>query len=410
MYPSLNHSHRRGFTLLELAVVLVVVGLMTGFSLQAIQSTSSNQCYQKTKGQLLDIKNAMENFAGNNNRYPKPAYIRYGSTNPEFGKEAQDPAATDPTVVAYATSVPAASYMGSTGGVLTGMLPVVALGLGNAYAADCWGSKFSYSVTNVLTSSNATTGYASAATGAISLRSGTIASPTVESTVVAYAVISHGEDKYGAAAMTAADSSYTFCTASAATAVERDNCNGATNANIFIGDYNNGDGAGLSYYDDLLVYGAKVPVPSDCETATVQWGGANQCKVSMPLTANGTITTAVASYLPLSTATYFGRATITCTAGSFVTSGTSCAVASPSCTAGSLQIATYAANCATSITTGVAAATGTPASNTCNASCLTYTGCTGGSAVAVAASDCYWGGPAGTCVGNWCPAWKCVCS
>ncbi len=254
-------QHRtHAFSLLELSVVLVIVSLMTGFGLQAFQSGSigGNECYANTKQQLKTIDRALQSFTASQMRLPKPAFANLGSSDPAFGYEAKG-AQTDAAQANYGASdangIP--SGMTNNSGVLIGALPHAVLGLSMDYAADCWGQKFTYAVTNVLTSSHATSGYpASTVMGAITLNSNTIAAPNSLATDTSYVVISHGMDKYGATPLTGGNITPGSCSAAASgEKIDKANCDG--NATFFNATLNTG-GVTAEYFDDLLVYSTKM--------------------------------------------------------------------------------------------------------------------------------------------------------
>lgn len=67
------------FSLIELAMVLAVSGLMVGFLLQAnTQSSGGTECTTATKIQLSTIRAAVEQFARKNDRLPLPAARNVG--------------------------------------------------------------------------------------------------------------------------------------------------------------------------------------------------------------------------------------------------------------------------------------------------------------------------------------------
>lgn len=233
---------RRAFTLLELAVTLVIVSLMTGFALQIFQVNRNVDCVQTTKAQLQTIQRALDQYAANNQRLPRPALLTTGSGNPVFGAEASS---------GYTT------ISAGTDNVLMGALPNVTLGLDSSYAADCWGNKFVYAVTQKLTSSDPTNGYPGNNDGQITLKTGTLASPTTLSSNIAYVVISMGPDGFGANPLTVADSTIRHCTGSTAARVDRENCDLTASGNtvFFTNAIDTGDMA--SHFDDLLVFMGK---------------------------------------------------------------------------------------------------------------------------------------------------------
>lgn len=264
----------RAFTLLELAAVLVIVSLMTGFGLQVFQTTGGMDCYASTEDQLKTINHAFETFATKQKRLPKPSYPGLGSGDPGFGAEASDgpdgdTLPDDPTVAAYGTMVP--SGMSNAGGVLIGALPHSDLGLSIDYASDCWGNKFTYAVTNSLTSSDSAAGYpASSAEGAITLNGGTIAAPVLMSDKVDYLVISHGMNKFGATPMSHGNRAAGNCNGTAGTIIDKENCD-TTNATFFNSVRNTGSGA-VDYFDDIVVFGKNLAKGGGGDTNLYCWG------------------------------------------------------------------------------------------------------------------------------------------
>lgn len=247
----------RGFTLVELAIVLVVVSLAVGFGIQAFQNGSSLSCTQTAEQQIKGIEQALKKFVDTNNRYPKPAYATQGTNNPEFGKEATE--ASDPTKAPYAALVP--TNMIHVSGVLFGAVPTATLGLGNEYAADCWGDKFTYAVTNALTSSHNGVGHASNVEGAITVKTGTNGALTDVSTKVAYVIISHGADKHGATPLTSGNITLRHCDGEVSTQLDRMNCDvgGAGDITFVTAPTATGSTATTGVaFDDIVVFADKL--------------------------------------------------------------------------------------------------------------------------------------------------------
>lgn len=260
--------NRAAFTLVELAVALVIVSLMTGFALQAFQGSRNVNCLQTTRDQILTIQKALDKFTFKNQRLPKPALLATGSGNPVFGAEAS-------------TGYIAIAASGDN--VLMGVVPNATLGLDNSYAADCWGNKFVYAVTEKLTSSDGASGYPGNNTGKITLKTGTLASPTTLSTSIAYVVVSMGPDGFGANPLTVADATIRHCTGSTASRVDRENCDFTVGGNttFFSNAINTGDTA--SHFDDLLIYKEK---PATLVSNVYCWGLGSNGK-----NGNGALTT-----------------------------------------------------------------------------------------------------------------------
>lgn len=118
-------KRQRGFSLLEMAIVLAVVGLLLGGLLGSVSGLQGRQKEAQTDRQLDEIREALVTFAALNRRLPCPA----------------DPTTAATTVGAGVERVPTA--VGCTGGN-AGALPWATLGLGQS---DAWGRRFSYRVT-----------------------------------------------------------------------------------------------------------------------------------------------------------------------------------------------------------------------------------------------------------------------
>lgn len=120
---------KRGFTLAEVAVVIVIIGIAMSMGLKVLTATMSNASYSDTKAKQEKIKTALISFLRTNGRLPCPDNTGGIAT----GVEAN--VAGVPTCVASA----AAGY---------GVVPWQTLGLSRAEVVDGWGNLFSYSVAN----------------------------------------------------------------------------------------------------------------------------------------------------------------------------------------------------------------------------------------------------------------------
>ncbi len=69
---SIQHRHR-GFTLIELAIVLVIIGVVLSGFLATLSSRIEHSRRDQTKIQLQEIKQALIGFAMANGRFPCPA-------------------------------------------------------------------------------------------------------------------------------------------------------------------------------------------------------------------------------------------------------------------------------------------------------------------------------------------------
>lgn len=121
----MRRSTTRGFTLLEMAIVLVIVGFLLSGMLGGMSALQSVQREDGTRRQLEEMRNALITFATINGRLPCPAA----------------PATSETVVGAGLERAPTAA--GCTGGA-AGAFPWATLGL---QQTDAWGRRFSYRVT-----------------------------------------------------------------------------------------------------------------------------------------------------------------------------------------------------------------------------------------------------------------------
>jgi prepilin-type N-terminal cleavage/methylation domain-containing protein len=129
--------HQRGFTLVELSIVLVIVSLLLGGMLMTLGAQQDIANGKETEKRLSDIRDALLGFAAANGRLPCPASpASTGVENPVGG--------------------------GACVNAWDGFLPGITLGIGptdaQGYAVDSWGNRIRYAVTkantNAFTTSN----------------------------------------------------------------------------------------------------------------------------------------------------------------------------------------------------------------------------------------------------------------
>ncbi len=328
-----------GFTLLEMAVVLVIVGVMAGLVLQVQRLNKPSECYESTEKQLATIRGAINAFVVKNQRLPVPAGRSLSSSHPKSGKE------TD-----MATDASNVDVLAGTVDLIFGALPFQTLGLPSSFAADCWGNKFSYVVTKNFTT---TSGYADAsAAGGITFNNGAVAAkintrgntgtgggnhggnhsdddghdqilnddgnddlintPNVLDSVpnigtgsignigssgtgtgtnvapaapaavsilegAAYVVISHGENgsKLGGVAENYSGASHGWCTLGDKGTTDEENCD-ITNSLIYVSNFNNGKDAGEKYNDDLVAFGTRRSIAQAAAGGALYAWGDNQ--------------------------------------------------------------------------------------------------------------------------------------
>lgn len=143
------HRVQNGFTLAELAVVLVIIGLLLGGLMAPLTTQTDIRSRADTVKTLADIREALIGFAIINGRLPCPADRLVATTATDAGLEATTgtgsaltcACSTATSDIAAVGSIPCDD---SAHGSATGVVPWATLGLPEA---DSWGSRFTYRVT-----------------------------------------------------------------------------------------------------------------------------------------------------------------------------------------------------------------------------------------------------------------------
>jgi prepilin-type N-terminal cleavage/methylation domain-containing protein len=160
---------QRGFTLIEIAIVMFIVALLLGGMLLPLSAQQDIRQRQETEKSLNDIRDAIMGYAVVNGYLPCPAPVDLSTGGAEAARDAN-----------------------GTCAIRVGLVPWTTLGLGHL---DAWGHLFRYSVSPVFSNSGVGLGnkFTLASTGDILIqtRDAGGALQTLASNVPA-AVVSHG--------------------------------------------------------------------------------------------------------------------------------------------------------------------------------------------------------------------------
>ncbi|MEZ5690779.1 MAG: type II secretion system protein [Rickettsiales bacterium] len=192
-----------GFSLLELSIVLLILGLMIGGIMSVLTQETRQRKQDDFTRKMTAIEDALAAFVKKNKALPCPADATYLVTNQYFGVEGGTTGAGSCVNGATYdgngnrtadTTPPTANFI--SGNVVGGVVPVRSLGLADEYAFDPWGGRFSYHVDRRFTATNAFDTYQlNNSTGGITVND--TAGNTRSANAIAV-VISHGENGHGA--------------------------------------------------------------------------------------------------------------------------------------------------------------------------------------------------------------------
>ncbi|MFO0110716.1 MAG: tail fiber domain-containing protein [Alphaproteobacteria bacterium] len=182
---------RRAFSLLELSVVLMILGVLVAGGLTVGGIVVEQQANTATNEKLDILEQALVDFVKDQNRLPCVAPLDVLPASGTFGTElaAGGCLAATPTGTGTTRAVSGANI------VRIGAVPTRTLGLKDNAASDEFGNRFLYAVTEAHTTSNAMTGFpAPGVNGQITVLDGAGNNIT---NVASFILLSHGPDGKG---------------------------------------------------------------------------------------------------------------------------------------------------------------------------------------------------------------------
>jgi prepilin-type N-terminal cleavage/methylation domain-containing protein len=235
----------KGFSLIELAVVLVIIALMAGSVMTLMNRHLDTNRYDKTAETLKRIEEALQRQVMISGYLPCPAALNAAPSSATYG------VATDCNAAAPAGTTDISAIAGTADDIRIGAVPTRTLNLPDNMLMDAWNMRLTYVVVKDLaidtTKFNA---YVKPASGGVTVTDATgnpALDPAQAELFSAYAVLSHGNDKKGATVLSGG--SATACTAGN---MDSENCDGDS---TFIDTaFNNSTTIIASFFDDLIVW------------------------------------------------------------------------------------------------------------------------------------------------------------
>ena len=168
-------TNNKGFSLLELSIVLVVLGFTTTASLTIARGMLTQGQQKITKGRIYRIESAINSFLVKNGRLPCPAGIKKKYTT---SAEIKENISTDETECITSDT----DGIRLSGNVYIGTIPVDDLEMQRIENSDGWTNKFTYVVVKDFVKKD---GYLK-----------TVPTDQLINNAFSYAIISAGKNKY----------------------------------------------------------------------------------------------------------------------------------------------------------------------------------------------------------------------
>jgi prepilin-type N-terminal cleavage/methylation domain-containing protein len=188
-----TRASNRGFTLVEIAIVVVIVSVLLTLGITALNAQLTNTAISATKKKQSTIQDSLTTYLGLHGQLPCPD-VDYLTLAPD-GIENRGATGT-PAIPPVTTNACASNY---------GIVPYVTLGLPQEAAVDGWDNFFSYYVSNNAPANadwSLVANFHMGNVGAFNVWSTTgIATPlasTAGRTGAVVLVVSHGKNGYGA--------------------------------------------------------------------------------------------------------------------------------------------------------------------------------------------------------------------
>lgn len=148
----MKHARQQGFTLFELTLVIAIISLVVGMSVNGVKTMVDSARKTATQEKIRIIDEALKNYWVINKRLPCPAQQSLSKADANFGVEAAN---HDSGCLGGAPNVTKSfGSLSDDQNIVEGMLPFRTLGLPETYAYDGWDGRFAYATSPELTKTN----------------------------------------------------------------------------------------------------------------------------------------------------------------------------------------------------------------------------------------------------------------
>jgi Tfp pilus assembly protein PilE len=260
-----EHKSSKGYTLLEMAIVFAVVGIIIATAAMAYKLYYKNQQQAQNANNMRIISSYMNSFLMQRGRYPCPARLDAARTDADYGLEGN---CTDTTVAAgtCASGIcvengarqvdidpePAVTNMQNVR-VRRGAIPFRTLAMPEKNFQDAYKMRYNYAVTEILASA----GTYQRDSGAIAIVDSANQSVIAPPNSSHFVIFSSGPDRMGGYGPEGRQ--FSACNT---TALDGENCN-TSNTNI-VATYRRMErnhSVGANYFDDDVLYYSSVETP-----------------------------------------------------------------------------------------------------------------------------------------------------
>jgi len=258
-------NSENGFTLIEISIVIVIVGVLLSIFSSALLSYVKKSKIDTTEFRMDKIEEALEQYLTVNRKYPCPASRVAAPEDGDFGREVT----ADCNTAAGSGAGPAAATI-RAGDARIGAVPTRSLSLPDEFSVDGWGNKFTFAVTEDLASSPRgvpAVRFFEPDGGRISvvdsIGNEIVEAPSNQNSKAHYVIVSHGPGGDGSYPLGAVNAPPVPCFGGSLEEENCDNNNAIFRATLTNSDVNNANNANnVNFFNDYVRYqGQTEPVP-----------------------------------------------------------------------------------------------------------------------------------------------------